>query len=244
MKKNDVQKLNHTLKVLLPKGISYALKTYDSTVSGKSFAEYRIAHPLSKRELQAIGRTVPKREIEYRTGRFLVKKLLGLNPTNTQTMLYKKPNGAPNWPKGITGSISHSSSICVAAISNTKKFSGIGLDLEQGKFEHNDNQYIARSCELSDYPGHLSYPAMLRTVFCCKEAIYKSLESILVESLDFRDVAIQFASTVESNILEFDFKVNREMPNLKTSGNQNFYGRVYANEKLAVSIAAFYTPAN
>ncbi len=244
MKEIDVTNLNEVLKVLIPNGISYEIKAFSDAITANELADFRTKFPLSRKEFQAVRRAIPKREVEYRTGRFLIKKLLDISQFNTDTNLYKKNNGAPNWPAGIIGSITHSGSICIAAISNTNTFSGIGLDLEQGEFRRNDEKYLAHYDELHSYPGHLNYTAKLRVVFSCKEAIFKSLERVLVEPVDFKDVAIQFASTIESNIFEYDFQCSREIPNLETPINQNFYGRVYADEKLVVSIAAFYAQRN
>lgn len=230
------QNLHKVFSMLLPDNVSYNVRTFDTTLSSAQLANFRLQHPLSESEHRSIQHAVPKREIEYRMGRSMVKALLQIDQLNTQTFLYKKKNGAPNWPRGFVGSISHSGSNCIVALAKTKQYSGIGIDIECGHFNADLESYIVESSELSLCPDSLSYEASLQMIFCCKEAIFKSLEKYLVERIDFKDVLVQFLKPIDPNIFEFNTQFTRPISGLETFNSKRLNGRVFTDETLALSV--------
>jgi enterobactin synthetase component D / holo-[acyl-carrier protein] synthase len=69
------------------------------------------------------------RRNEYYSGRHYGR--LGL--TNIGAYAYDIPNsgnGAPIWPKGIVGSITHTRKNCIVGLATMQSFSAVGIDLE------------------------------------------------------------------------------------------------------------------
>ena len=236
MENFDKKRFAEIFEKLIPDKVSYEFMAFDANLTDKQLSEFRTQFPLSELEFLDIQRAIPKREIEYRTGRFLAKKLLGLNKISNKSYLYKKPNGAPNWPQQIIGSISHSESTCIVAITEEKLFSGIGIDIEHGIFEADLERRIVRHEEIVNRPDCLSPLAALRALFCCKEAVYKALERVLTERIDFLDVNICTVEAIDSDVYEFDVKFTRSIPCLRTLNPDRIYGRFYADEHYAVSV--------
>jgi len=162
--------------------------------------------------------------------------LLGLDPLTSKTSLYQKPNGSPNWPGDIAGSISHTESTCIVAIIDKGKLPGIGIDIEDGVLETEIERFIVNSRNDTLFLEHLSKNAALRAIFCCKEAVFKSLETLLTERIDFLDIDILYLNPVEGDIYEFTVRFAQEIPCLALFNSELLRGRVYANEQYAASV--------
>lgn len=236
----DTDKKTRMLEIvqqLIPDDVMYKVKKLDRKLSSIPLAELRTKFPLSQREYQDIQNAVPMRELEYRISRSLVKRLLDISPLETQTSLYKKHNGAPNWPSGILGSVSHTKSICIAAITKSRQYSGLGIDVEVEDVEPDLEPFIVAQGESGLFPGHISHSATLRVIFCCKETIFKSLETYLTKRIDFLDVIVKFSKPNPSGIFEFRPEFTRNIPCLENFNPEHFCGKVYANEEMALSMA-------
>ena len=233
----NTNSLVETFSSLIPESIRFGIRIYDSTLGSDDLKRFRLNIPLSEHEQKDIQHVVAKREIEYRTGRQLARNLLGLNRQDTHISLHKKENGAPNWPIGSIGSISHSASVCIVAMTSNKEFAGIGIDIEYGNFEPDFQNYILDSNESLDYPGELSKLAALRTVFCCKEAIYKSMERYLTERIYFKDISVHFTKPARNGIVKFEALLNKNTAYKKIPHLMSIQGSVYSDENMAMSIA-------
>src|SRR4029079_7138576 len=80
-------------------------------------------------ETEAVVRAVEKRRREFFAGRFYARAAmaqLGMNPIPIAVL----PSRAPDWPRGLTGSISHSEDVCVAVVAAHSAFAGVGIDIE------------------------------------------------------------------------------------------------------------------
>ena len=82
----------------------------------------------------------------------------------------------------------------------------------------------------------LSPLAALRALFCCKEAVYKALERVLTERIDFLDVNICNVEAIDSDIYKFGVEFTRNIPCLRTLDPDRVYGQFYADEHYAVSV--------
>jgi len=229
--------LVETFSMLVPEYIHFGFRIYNDALSGDDLKRFRLNIPLSKQEQKDIQHVVVKREIEYRTGRALARRLLGLNRQDTHISLHKNENGAPSWPAGSIGSISHSASVCIVAMTSNKDFTGIGIDIEYGNFEPDFQDYILDGNESLDYSGELSKLATLRRLFCCKEAIYKSMERYLTEPVYFNDISVRFTKPVRNGIIEFEAMLNKNTAYKKIPHLASIQGSVYSDENMAMSIA-------
>ncbi len=124
-------------------------------------------------ESKAMRSTV--RRHEYLAARWLVGQILP-----DQRPLVRGPGGAPQWPAGIVGSISHKQGHVCAAIADEKVLAGIGIDLESvSKFNPGIRGKICNETEIELLGGNGSaqHRDMIRNfalAFAFKEAIYKT----------------------------------------------------------------------
>ncbi|MEP6859767.1 MAG: 4'-phosphopantetheinyl transferase superfamily protein [Deltaproteobacteria bacterium] len=126
-----------------------------------------------------LPRAVAKRRTERAFGRACARTALaelGVAPVEIIT----GQGGAPCWPAGLAGSITHTDDHAAAAV--TRAVLGLGIDLES-------LAHTARVPDLLATVAHESergYPAAL--VFSAKESVYKCLYA--GRFLDFHDVEL------------------------------------------------------
>jgi len=100
--------------------------------------------------------------------------------------------GAPVWPEGVVGSISHTDRLAAAVLARTPPVRGLGLDIEDD-LPLDDARMVRLICRTDEYlpgyeaddPAHLLYGKLL---FVVKEAVYKLHRPLGGDFLDFQDV--------------------------------------------------------
>jgi 4'-phosphopantetheinyl transferase EntD len=85
--------------------------------------------PLAQ-ESGATVRMSPIRRRAYAAGRVAAHDCMTGLGRNVQPVL-TTPDRAPLWPEGLTGSISHSQSCCIAALGQTTDVQSLGVDVEE-----------------------------------------------------------------------------------------------------------------
>ncbi|MWD30021.1 4'-phosphopantetheinyl transferase superfamily protein, partial [Aquicoccus sp. SCR17] len=105
----------------------------------------------------------------------------------------RRADRAPAWPEGVTGSITHSDSGCLAAIAPANMLRAIGIDMEP------DTPLTAELTELIATPEErrrlLACPdgrRRARMIFAAKEAAYKCQYTLSGRLLDFHDLELEF----------------------------------------------------
>lgn len=117
---------------------------------------------------------VAKRRREFAAGRAAAHQAmqqLGLAPQPVPA----GSDRAPRWPKGLTGSISHTRSCAMAVLAREEAVQGLGIDLEEDRPLKDD--LLPAICtprerawlQRQDNPGQLA-----KLTFCAKEAAYKA----------------------------------------------------------------------
>lgn len=105
----------------------------------------------------------------------------------------KGERGAPIWPRGIVGSLTHCDGYRAAALGHKLRFRSIGIDAEphaelpEGVL---DSVTLAPEREWlrdTDSPLHLD-----RLIFCAKEATFKAWWPLTLRWLGFEDAHITF----------------------------------------------------
>jgi len=89
----------------------------------------KLNDPLYEEEKEGIERMVPKRLHEYAAGRSAARRaiqMLGRPPC----AIPRGNNRAPIWPHGLKGSISHSSKLAAAVVSESLYYQSLGIDVE------------------------------------------------------------------------------------------------------------------
>jgi 4'-phosphopantetheinyl transferase EntD len=140
-------------------------------------------------EAPHIARARPARRREFAAGRAAARAAmthLGCAPLAVPA----SADRAPIWPKGISGSISHAQSLCVAVVSQNA--SSISLDVEEATAL--DPKLLDTICSPAEQARIAGPDAGLhaKLIFCAKEATYKAQYPLtrLLFSFDHLDVAL------------------------------------------------------
>jgi 4'-phosphopantetheinyl transferase EntD len=133
--------------------------------------------PLFPEEEAVIARAVPKRRREFTAGRACARRALarlGVPPAP----LLPGERGAPSWPDGTTGSITHCPGYRAAAVARTRDVAALGVDAEpNGAVPDGVLGVIATDGErtrigrLGAADARVSWDRLL---FSAKESVYKA----------------------------------------------------------------------
>lgn len=137
---------------------------------------------------------VKKRQAEYVAGRYLAKRCLSaLGSTESDVGISQ--HRAPLWPKGMIGSISHSSNkaICVLSQCDLPE-QGIGIDIEQCLTDSTATSIkntIINEAEQALITKHdIDFSTGLTVVFSAKESLFKALFPQVRAYFDFLDAEV------------------------------------------------------
>jgi 4'-phosphopantetheinyl transferase EntD len=145
-------------------------------------------------EEAAIARAVPKRRMEFASARGCAHAAL-TRLGEPPVPILRGPRGAPLWPAGVAGSITHCAGYRAAAVARTSDIITVGLDAEPDqRLPRGVLDVISRPAEraqLADLavrrPGG---PRWDRLLFCAKESVYKAWFPVAQEWLGFEDAEI------------------------------------------------------
>jgi len=164
----------------------------DAVASAEAFGDPPEA-ALFPAEEALIARAVRKRRAEFATGRLCARNALGALGLEPAPILPGQ-NGAPQWPSGVVGSITHCAGYRAAAVARAREVVTIGLDAEPaqplpggvlGLVTRPDER--DRLCELArDAPG----VCWDRLLFSAKESVYKAWFPLARRWLGFDDADI------------------------------------------------------
>jgi 4'-phosphopantetheinyl transferase EntD len=146
-------------------------------------------------EEAVIANAVDKRRQEFTTARACARAALaelGLPPVP----IVPGPRGAPQWPDGVVGSITHCAGYRAAAVAHARAIVTIGMDAEPhdtlpdgvlGAIASPAEQ--ARVAALSAAKPGLCWDRML---FCAKETVYKAWFPLTLRWLGFEEAVVDF----------------------------------------------------
>ena len=166
------------------------------------------AEELWPEEAAHIARAVDKRRSDFSTGRAFARRALavlgqsiGPLPVNTDR--------SPAWPRGVTGSISHTDAYCAVAVGRKDEIAAIGIDIEVcTRFQRALLLRILTPEELgAQIAGRDTQPQQRRgaAIFSAKESLYKCLSAVTTVRLDFHDCVVEIedsTSAFEAQILK------------------------------------------
>ena len=161
----DIDLVTELTRSVLPEGLAVAAR--DPRV---------MPHDVNPFEDALVRQAVPRRQAEFHAGRAAAHAAmtsLGLSPRP----VLAGADRAPLWPDGLTGSISHSTTACVAIIGLRADWAGIGVDIEEDTPLCPD--LVPEICTASERDWLASLPAaeqglMAKLIFSAKEAAYKA----------------------------------------------------------------------
>jgi 4'-phosphopantetheinyl transferase EntD len=148
-------------------------------------------------EEEAIARAVDKRRREFTTGRACARAALarlGLPPTP----IPRGDRGAPQWPAGVVGSITHCAGYRAGAAAWRRDVRTIGLDAEpHGPLPPGVLNAVASPAEqahLAELAADVPQVHWDRLLFSAKESVYKAWFPLTGHWLGFDDAALDFDS--------------------------------------------------
>ncbi|MGW7346795.1 4'-phosphopantetheinyl transferase family protein [Streptomyces sp. NPDC054854] len=146
-------------------------------------------------ELRLIEKSVDSRKLEFTTARRCAREALGGLGLPPRPILPDR-HGAPQWPEGVVGSITHCTGYRAAALARTTDVLLLGIDAEP-------NAPLPEGVlESIALPGELLRVRRMsraapevhwdRLLFCMKECVYKSWYPYTGRRLEFEDADISF----------------------------------------------------
>lgn len=128
-------------------------------------------------ELELIKEAVPERRCEFATGRNQARKALA-NLGVVPSAILQAAGGAPLWPQGFVGSITHCKNFCAVAVMREADGSAIGIDVENiGRLSAEAIKHVASEDEIGRFLAPVGAQEMQRRatlLFSAKEALLKA----------------------------------------------------------------------
>jgi enterobactin synthetase component D / holo-[acyl-carrier protein] synthase len=192
---------------------------------------------LYPQEETLLRRAVASRRIEFGTARWCARQALaklGVPPAP----ILPGPRGAPSWPTGIAGSMTHCAGYRAAALAHSRDFAAIGIDAEpHGPLPDGVRDVIASQeeqlalTELAATAPEVSWDKLL---FSAKEATYKAWFPLAQRWLGFKDALISI------NPADGTFTARLLVPGPVLAGHQltEFSGRWLVRDGLVITSIA------
>jgi 4'-phosphopantetheinyl transferase EntD len=175
------------IEKILPGGIASAEAFHDAP-----------GDVLFPEEEASVARAVAKRRGEFTTARACARRALeglGLPPTP----IPRGERGAPQWPEGIAGSITHCAGYRAAAVARVTDFVTIGIDAEpNGPLPDGVLSTVSLPSErrmLEDLAAAEPGISWDRMLFCAKETVYKAWFPLARRWLGFEDAEFTISAT-------------------------------------------------
>lgn len=222
------------IEKILPAGVNCA-ESFGGDPGGELFPE----------EETMVARAVDKRRREFTAGRDCARRALsalGVPPAP----LLPGYRGAPQWPDGIAGSITHCPGYCAAAVARKTDLLSLGLDAEpSGALPGGVLELVSLPAErarLRELAAAFPGTHWDRLLFCAKEAVYKAWFPLTGRWLGFEDADI----AISPRDLTFTARLLVPAPVVGGLPVVAFGGRWLADDNLiltAVAVAPHGHPA-
>lgn len=149
--------------------------------------------PMDNAERAALAGAVQKRRRDFATGRRCAVDALAASGCRV-SRLGREEGGAPVWPEGFVGSISHTQGLCVAVVARRADVALLGIDVEaRAPLAEGVLDLVASPEEkaaLALLPDGAPFDTAL---FSAKESAYKAIWPRVRRFVDFREAEVAFA---------------------------------------------------
>jgi 4'-phosphopantetheinyl transferase EntD len=149
--------------------------------------------PVRSLEAAYVGNAAPKRQRDFALGRFCAHQALA-RMGRDEPVISIGDNGAPVWPAGIVGSITHTNGYAAALVAWQDAYQAIGIDAERigGVTE----ALMPRLFGPVEQEWLMAQDAKKRAAaltifFSAKEAFYKAFGGETAGRLSFKDIHIE-----------------------------------------------------
>lgn len=146
-------------------------------------------------EWAAVAKAIAKRRTEFATARACARAAL-VRLGEPPAPILRGPRGAPQWPTGVTGSITHCDGYRAAAVARTSGTLALGLDAEPNEpLPDGVPETIALAEERDDLAELAAAEPRVcwdRLLFSVKESVYKAWFPMTQRWLDFKSARVTF----------------------------------------------------
>lgn len=191
--------------------------------------------PLYLEEEALLGRATSARRLEFATVRACARTALaslGLPPAP----ILPGPLGAPIWPAGVVGSMTHCPTYRAAAVAHAADVSSLGVDAEPNEpLPHEVLSLIADDGEQAWIAGlTMARPQVSwdRLLFTAKESVFKAWFPLTQRWLDFGQATV----TVDPDGHTFSARLRVSDSALAHTPLTCFTGRWLASEGLIIAV--------
>lgn len=147
-------------------------------------------------EAAVVAKAVAKRQREFAAVRVCARRALtalGLPPAP----LLPGQRGAPRWPEGVVGTMTHCAGYHAAAVARAGDLASLGIDAEpDGPLPAGVLDVIALPAErdrLAGYAAERPDVAWDRLLFSAKESVFKAWYPLTGRELDFTEADLTFS---------------------------------------------------
>jgi enterobactin synthetase component D len=147
----------------------------------------------------SMSQAVAKRRAEYVAGRFCAANAARALLGSFNGQIDTSTHGAPVWPAGLIGSITHTAGFASSALAPTSVARGLGLDTERIMCEAvmlEIGPIICSSVERFPLRSGLSRTAYTTLVFSAKESVFKCLYPLVGKLFSFEHSRIEIIDAV------------------------------------------------
>jgi 4'-phosphopantetheinyl transferase EntD len=153
--------------------------------------------PLYPEEAEAVARAVDKRRAEYAAGRACARAALASLGNAPGPIPRESERGAPVWPAGFVGSITHTEGYRAAAVARAGDILTLGIDAEpHGPLPDGILDAIlatpAERAALETHTGRSPHVRWDRLLFSAKETVYKAWYPFHRRMLGFQEAELLF----------------------------------------------------
>jgi enterobactin synthetase component D len=123
------------------------------------------------------GKWVPRRRLEYLGGRLAARA--ALQSAGAEDPVIGSHNGAPVWPAGHCGSISHSAGLAVAVAARSRDWRSLGIDIE-ARFPAHRERILTKAMGADEFAVAQAStdPWVWTRAWAAKEAAFKCLSAL------------------------------------------------------------------
>ena len=146
--------------------------------------------PLHPQEEELVAQAAPKRRRDFALGRACARAALS-DLGQPDAVIGQGENGAPLWPAGVVGSITHTKGYAAALVAKVQQARGLGIDAERvGGVTQNlwPRLFDADECGRLTMLDDTQQQIFATLFFSAKEAVYKA--SGTAAALPFRAIRI------------------------------------------------------
>ncbi|MBC9724335.1 4'-phosphopantetheinyl transferase superfamily protein [Streptomyces sp. TRM68367] len=168
----------------------------DAVVTVEAYGQDAADAPLHPEEAELVARAVSKRRREFAAVRSCARRAMEKLGVPPQPILPGE-RGAPRWPAGLAGSMTHCDGYCAAALVRAGDLASLGIDAEpDGPLPDGVLPSVSLPAEaerLRRLTAHLPGVAWDRLLFSAKESVYKAWFPLTGKWLDFMEADVEIS---------------------------------------------------